>query len=177
MPGASLQKSSLSRADDSFPIPYASLSISPIVNRPGSRRRVLALVLDTDRHSATSGVFMSHQRITTWASFAEYIHSLSNEVMLSYVVRNSELEPMDPASRLICDVIQAIAKQHNMTNAYIAGQIDRSPTYVSLRIRGLDAWDTRDINKLAKLFGYPNSFGLLDEVRGFGLSRSENKPK
>lgn len=100
-----------------------------------------------------------------------------NEVMLNAMVRNSELEPMDPASRLICDAIQAIAKQHNMTNAYIAGQIDRSPTYVSLRIRGLDAWDTRDINKLAKLFGYPNSFGLLDEVRGFGLSRSENKPK
>lgn len=100
-----------------------------------------------------------------------------NEVMLNTMVRNSELEPMDPASRLICDAIQAIAKQHNMTNAYIAGQIDRSPTYVSLRIRGLDAWDTRDINKLAKLFGYPNSFGLLDEVRGFGLSRSENKPK
>lgn len=100
-----------------------------------------------------------------------------NEVMLNTMVRNSELEPMDPASRLICDAIQAIAKQHNMTNAYIAGQIDRSPTYVSLRIRGLDAWDTRDINKLAKLFGYPNSFGLLDEVRGFDLSRSENKPK
>lgn len=100
-----------------------------------------------------------------------------NEVMLNAMVRNSELEPMDPASRLICDAIQAIAKQHNMTNAYIAGQIDRSPTYVSLRIRGLDAWDTRDINKLAKLFGYPNSFGLLDEVRGFGLSRSEIKSK
>lgn len=100
-----------------------------------------------------------------------------NEVMLNSMVRNSELEPMDPASRLICDAIQAIARQRNMTNAHIAKQIDRSPTYVSLRIRGLDAWDTRDIDKLAKLFGYPNSFGLLDEVRGFGPSRSGNQPK
>lgn len=97
--------------------------------------------------------------------------------MLNSMVRNSELEPMDPASRLICDAIQAIARQHNMTNVHIAKQIGRSPTYVSLRIRGLDAWDTRDINKLAKLFGYPNSFGLLDEVRGFGSSRSGNQSK
>lgn len=89
---------------------------------------------------------------------------------------SSELA-IDPASRLICDTIQSIVRQHDVTNARIAKQTDLSLTYASLRIRGLNAWGTRDIDKLAKLFGQLNSFELLGKVRGFGPSESGNQPK
>lgn len=89
------------------------------------------------------------------------------------MVRNSELPEMDPFSRLISASVKTLAAKKQMSNAYIARQIGKSPTYVSLRIRGLDAWDTHDLSALARLFGYTNAFGIVDEARG--LSDSGDK--
>ena len=90
------------------------------------------------------------------------------------MVRNSELPEMDPFSQLISASIKDLATTRRMSNAYIARQISKSPTYVSLRIRGLDAWDTHDLNALAHLFGYTNGFGIIDEARGLSDSNKAN---
>lgn len=81
------------------------------------------------------------------------------------MVRNSELPEMDPFSQLISASVKSLATRRRMSNAYIAGQISKSQTYVSLRMRGLDAWDTHDLNELALLFGYKNGFHVIDEAR------------
>ena len=86
------------------------------------------------------------------------------------MVRNSELPEMDPFSRIISASVKALATKKRMSNSYIAEQIGKSPTYVSLRIRGLDAWDTHDLSALAQLFGYTSAFGIVDEARGLSES-------
>ena len=51
-----------------------------------------------------------------------------------------------------------------------ANRLRESPreitVYVQTRCSGLQSWSLDDIDALAKYFGFPNAFALLDKARG-----------
>ena len=53
-----------------------------------------------------------------------------------------------------------------ITQATVAEHLHRSPNYVSDRVTMKRSWTMQDIDALAKLFGLPNGFALIDEARG-----------
>ncbi|WP_423773424.1 helix-turn-helix domain-containing protein [Bifidobacterium crudilactis] len=82
------------------------------------------------------------------------------------MVRNNELPSIGTTAKLIADTIAQLLERKSVSQTQVSRELHRSQSYISVRIRGLDAWTTEDLDKLARILGYTNVFGLLDEVRG-----------
>lgn len=84
------------------------------------------------------------------------------------MVRNNALEETSAATKLIAETVAAMIRKAGWSQAKTGTIIDKSQSYVSLRIKGMASWTTDDLDRIAKGLGYDNAFGLLDAVRGIG---------
>lgn len=82
------------------------------------------------------------------------------------MVRNEELRPTSYATRLLAETVCGLIDAQSLSRNRVCLALGRSQTYVSIRIRGMAPWNTDDLDKLAKLFGYSNLFSLMDVARG-----------
>lgn len=70
-------------------------------------------------------------------------------------------------TKMIAETTTALLKKHGFTQVKTAAAIGRSQSYVQTRWNGLQAWDTDDLDAIAKkCLGLPNGFALIDVVRG-----------
>ena len=67
---------------------------------------------------------------------------------------------------MVGELVRENMSRHKITQATVAEHLHRSPNYVSERVTMKRSWTMQDIDALAKLFGLPNGFALIDEARG-----------
>lgn len=67
---------------------------------------------------------------------------------------------------MVGELVRENMSRHKITQATVAEHLHRSPNYVSERVTMKRSWTMQDIDALAKLFGLPNGFALVDEARG-----------
>lgn len=67
---------------------------------------------------------------------------------------------------MVGELVRQNMSRHKITQATVAEHLHRSPNYVSERVTMKRSWTMQDIDALAKLFGLPNGFALIDEARG-----------
>lgn len=73
---------------------------------------------------------------------------------------------MSRTTLLIAETVSDLVDEEGISQKEIGKIVGRSQAYASTRIKGLQAWTTDDLDAIAKHFGFPNAFGLLDKVRG-----------
>lgn len=72
---------------------------------------------------------------------------------------------MPEATRQIARAIKGLMAERGVTQQQqIAHAIDRTQGYVSERANGLDAWNTAELELIAKRLGFADAFDLLAEV-------------
>lgn len=69
-------------------------------------------------------------------------------------------------SKVTAEYINQLAKAKGVKQADLGRALGRSQSYVQTRCAGLQSWSVDDIDALAKYFGLPNGFALLDRARG-----------
>lgn len=80
------------------------------------------------------------------------------------MVKRDEKRPMPEATRQIARAIKGLMAERGVTQQQIANAIDRTQGYVSERANGLDAWNTAELELIAKRLGFADAFDLLAEV-------------
>lgn len=71
---------------------------------------------------------------------------------------------MPEATRQIARAIKGLMAEKGVTQLQIAAAIDRTQGYVSERANGLDAWDTAELELIARRLGFGDAFDLMAEV-------------
>ena len=69
-------------------------------------------------------------------------------------------------SKVTADYINQLASAKGVKQADLGRVLGRSQSYVQTRCAGLQSWSVDDVDALAKYFGFPNGFALLDKARG-----------
>ena len=67
-------------------------------------------------------------------------------------------------TRRIAPIIKGLMREHGVTQTRLAAILDRSQAYVSERASGKEAWNTDELEVLARQFGLSNGFELLRVV-------------
>ena len=73
---------------------------------------------------------------------------------------------MSAFAMMVGELVRQNMSRHKVTQATVAEHLHRSPNYVSERVTMKRSWTMQDVDALAKLFGLPNGFALIDEARG-----------
>lgn len=89
------------------------------------------------------------------------------------MVKNNDLPRTSGTTKIIAETINALAIGERLSQAQVGKLIGRSQSYASTRLKGMEPWTTEDIEKLAKHFGFPNAFGLIDRARGIERKNQE----
>lgn len=82
------------------------------------------------------------------------------------MVRRDDLRKMDAFTELIAECVRVELENAHVTQQQCADMLGRSQAYVSIRLRGIEARTTNDLNNIAQFLGYTNAFTLLDRARG-----------
>lgn len=80
--------------------------------------------------------------------------------------RKQKFPGTSSASKVVADYINQLAKARCAKQTDLGRVLRRSQSYVQTRCSGLQSWSLDDIDALAKYFGFPNAFALLDKARG-----------
>lgn len=73
----------------------------------------------------------------------------------------------------MAETIRGLIDKQGLSQTQVGGIIGRSQAYASLRIKGLYPWNVDEIDALAKYFGYPNGFALVDLARGLSSKEAD----
>ncbi len=71
---------------------------------------------------------------------------------------------MPEAARQIARAIKGLMAEKGVTQQQIADAIKRTQGYVSERANGLDAWNTAELEQIAKRLGFADAFDLMAAV-------------
>lgn len=82
-----------------------------------------------------------------------------------WVVKKQEKRAMPESAREIARAIKGLMAEKNVTQIQIAEVIERTQGYVSERVNGIDAWNTAELERVARRLGFVDAFELLAEVQ------------
>lgn len=82
------------------------------------------------------------------------------------MTRKQKFPGTSSVSKLTAEYINQLAKTKGVKQADLGKVLGRSQSYVQTRCSGLQSWSVDDVDALAKYFGLPNGFALLDMARG-----------
>lgn len=71
-----------------------------------------------------------------------------------------------PFNTMLTDTIKRYMQATDTSQDKLAKGVNRSQTYIGERCIQHMPWTTTDIDDIAKYFGLPNGFALVDEARG-----------
>lgn len=80
--------------------------------------------------------------------------------------RKQKFPGTSSVSKVTAECINQLAKAKGVTQTDLGRMLGRSQSYVQTRCSGLQSWSVDDVDALAKHFGLPNGFALLDMARG-----------
>lgn len=80
--------------------------------------------------------------------------------------RKQKFPGTSSVSKVTAEYINQLAKAKGATQTDLGRMLGRSQSYVQTRCSGLQSWSVDDVDALAKYFGLPNGFALLDMARG-----------
>lgn len=80
------------------------------------------------------------------------------------MVKKEEKRAMPESAQQIARAIKGLMAERRVTQQQIADAIGRTQGYVSERANGLDAWNTLELEVIARRLGFADAFALLAEV-------------
>ena len=83
------------------------------------------------------------------------------------MVRNDELAELSTTTHEISDVIRELTEKQGYTQTAIAAKLKKAQSYVSLRLKGLKAWNIEELQQLALLLKYNDIFDLFDYIKDY----------
>lgn len=83
------------------------------------------------------------------------------------MVRNDELVKLSTTTHEISDAIRALTEKQGYTQTAIAATLKKAQSYVSLRLKGLKAWNIEELQQLALLLKYNDIFDLFDYIKDY----------
>ena len=86
--------------------------------------------------------------------------------ILGSMTRKHQFPGTSSVSKVTADYINQLASKEGVSQADLGKVLKRSQSYVQTRCAGLQSWSVDDVDALAKFFGFPNGFALLDKARG-----------
>lgn len=72
---------------------------------------------------------------------------------------------MPESTREIARAIKGLMAERGVTQKQLAEAIERTQGYVSERVNGIDAWNTAELERVARRMGFPDAFELFAEVQ------------
>jgi hypothetical protein len=79
--------------------------------------------------------------------------------------------PLPESARRIAVAIKGLMAERDVTQQELARVVGdpvrgaRAQSYISTRVNGLDAWDSRELELIAVRLGFADAFDLIDEAR------------
>lgn len=85
------------------------------------------------------------------------------------MAKRDERTPLGPTALRIAAAVRGLMAergltQHDMRRVVADHRGPRSQSYVSERVSGVSAWDTRELELIAERFGFTDTFDLLAEA-------------
>ncbi|WP_137655858.1 hypothetical protein [Bifidobacterium moukalabense] len=82
------------------------------------------------------------------------------------MVRKDEMPPTSSITKLVAETVRILAEEEGLSQRQVGQLVDRSQAYAHDRLVGNKAWDTDELDRLARHFHLTNAFALIDRARG-----------